>query len=66
VAISYNGSPELTRSVRVSAEGQIRLPMLTRAIPAPARVPREMRAPLRSLAREKILVDPVVTVTVAE
>jgi Undecaprenyl-phosphate galactose phosphotransferase WbaP len=37
LAISVYGSPELTRSVRVSAEGQIRLPMLTRAVPAAGR-----------------------------
>ena len=32
VAISVYDSPELTRTVRVSGEGQIRLPMLKRAI----------------------------------
>ena len=67
VAISVYGSPELTRSVRVSAEGQIRLPMLTRAIPAAGLVPREIESAIvEALRAEKILVDPVVTVTVAE
>lgn len=67
VAISVYGSPELTRSVRVSAEGQIRLPMLTRAVPAAGLVPREIESAIaEALRAEKILVDPVVTVTVAE
>jgi polysaccharide export outer membrane protein len=67
VAISVYGSPELTRSVRVSAEGQIRLPMLTLAIPAAGFVPREIESAIaEALRAEKILVDPVVTVTVAE
>ena len=67
VAVSVYGSPELTRSVRVSAEGQIRLPMLTRALPAAGLVPREIESAIaEALRAEKILVDPVVTVTVAE
>src|SRR5882724_3807306 len=67
VAISVYGSPELTRSVRVSAEGQIQLPMLTRGIPAVGLVPREIESAIAAALRaEKILIDPVVTVTVAE
>jgi polysaccharide biosynthesis/export protein len=67
LAISVYGSPELTRSVRVSAEGLIRLPMLTRAVPAAGLVPREIEIAIgEALRAEKILVDPVVTVTVAE
>jgi polysaccharide biosynthesis/export protein len=67
VAISVYGSPELTRSVRVSAEGQIRLPMLTRGVPAAGLVPREIESAIAAALRaEKILIDPVVTVTVAE
>jgi len=67
VAISVYGSPELTRCVRVSAEGQIRLPMLTRAIPAAGYIPHEVEGAIADALRAgKILVDPVVTVTVAE
>src|SRR6266849_153151 len=67
LAISVYGSPELTRSVRVSAEGQIRLPMLTLAVPAAGLVPREIENAIAAALRaEKILIDPVVTVTVAE
>ncbi len=67
LAISVYGSPELTRSVRVSAEGQIRLPMLARPIAAAGFVPREIESAIaEALRAEKILVDPVVMVTVAE
>jgi polysaccharide export outer membrane protein len=67
VAITVYGSPELTRSVRVSAEGQIRLPMVTRAIPAAGLIPRELESAIgEALRAEKVLVDPVVTVTMAE
>src|SRR5579859_2248880 len=67
VAIAVYESPELTRNVRVSAEGQIRLPMLKRAIPAAGLLPRELESAIAGALRaEQILVDPVVTVTVAE
>src|SRR5258708_21917637 len=67
VAISVYGSPELTRGVRVSGEGQIRLALLTRPIAAAGLVPREVESAIaEALRAEKILVDPVVTVTVAE
>jgi polysaccharide export outer membrane protein len=67
VAIAVYDSPELTRTVRVSAEGQIRLPMLKRAIPAAGRLPRELEGAIaEALRAEQILVDPVVTLTIAE
>jgi polysaccharide export outer membrane protein len=67
VAISVYDSPELTRSVRVSAEGQIQLPMLKQAILAAGLLPRELGVAIAGALRaERILVDPVVSVTVAE
>src|SRR2546430_8346009 len=67
VAISVYDSPELTRSVRVSAEGQIHLPMLKQAIPAAGLLPRQLAVAIaEALRAERILVDPVVGVTVAE
>src|SRR5712692_1771319 len=67
VAISVYDSPELTRTVRVSGEGQIRLPMLHKTIQAAGLVPGELEtAIVQALRAEQILVDPVVTVTVAE
>jgi len=67
LAISVYDSPELTRTVRVSGEGQIRLPMLKRAIEAAGLYPRDLETAITAALRsEQILVDPVVTVTVAE
>ena len=67
IAIAVYDSPELTRTVRVSGEGQIRLPMLKRAIPAAGLMPRELETAIADALRaEQILVDPVVTVTIAE
>lgn len=67
IAIAVYDSPELTRTVRVSEEGQIRLPMLKRAIPAAGLQPRELEKSVADALRaEQILIDPVVTVTVAE
>src|SRR5579872_2013608 len=42
VAISVYQSPELTRTVRVSAEGQVRLPMLKVPIQGAGLYPREL------------------------
>ncbi len=67
IAIAVYDSPELTRTVRVSEEGQIRLPMLKRAIPTAGLLPRELESAIADALRaEQILIDPVVTVTVAE
>src|ERR1700680_460981 len=58
VAISVYDSPELTRSVRVSAEGQIHLPMLKQAIPAAGLLPRELGVGIAAALRaERILID---------
>jgi polysaccharide export outer membrane protein len=65
--VSVYGASELSRTVRVSPDGSIRLPMLRAAINADAKFPADLEAIIAaSLAREQILVDPVVTVTVAE
>jgi len=67
LAISVYDSPELTRTVRVSGEGQIRLPMLKRPIEAAGLLPRDLEAAIaQALRSEQILIEPVVTVTVAE
>jgi polysaccharide export outer membrane protein len=65
--INVYGAPELSRSVRVSQEGMIRLPMLKSAIAADALFPSDLEVSIaEALAKEQILIDPVVTVTVAE
>ena len=67
VAIAVYDSPELTRTVRVSGEGQISLPILKRSIQAAGLLPRDLETAIAAALRsEQVLVDPVVTVTVAE
>ncbi len=67
LAISVYGAPELSRTVRVSPEGLIRLPMLRENIDAQGLMPAEVETRIAAaLAQEQILVDPAVTVTIAE
>lgn len=67
LAVAVYGAPELTRTVRISQEGTLRLPMLQQRIEARGRMPAEIETSIaQALAGEKILVDPVVTVTIAE
>ena len=67
LAVSVYGAPELTRTVRVSEDGLIRLPMLKRQIGARGLMPAALEQRITSeLVSEEILVDPAVTVTVAE
>jgi len=67
VGVSVYGEPDLTRTVRVGADGTIRLPMLKDKIKADGLMPEELeRAVAEALKAQEILVDPFVTVTVAE
>jgi polysaccharide export outer membrane protein len=67
LSISVYGAPELTRTVRVSAEGFLRLPMLKQKIEAKGLMPSDLEEKIAAaLDGEKILVEPVVTVTIAE
>jgi polysaccharide export outer membrane protein len=67
LSISAYGAPELTRTVRVSAEGFIRLPMLKQKLEAKGLMPSELEEKIAAaLSSEEILVDPVVTVNIAE
>jgi polysaccharide export outer membrane protein len=67
LAISVYDSPELTRTVRVDANGNIRLPMLKDPIPVRGLVPSQVETTIaRSLTQGKVLVDPIVTVTIVE
>lgn len=67
LAVSVYGAPESTRTVRVSAEGAIRLPMLKRKIETAGLMPAELEERIaRALEEEEILVDPAVTVTIAQ
>jgi polysaccharide export outer membrane protein len=67
LSISVYGAPELTRTVRVGSDGLIRLPMLSERIDVRGMLPAELETRLaEALASEEILVDPAVTVTIAE
>jgi len=67
LAISVYGALELTRTVRVSAEGFLRLPMLKQKVEAKGLMPSDLEETIAAaLSEEQILVDPVVTVNIAE
>jgi polysaccharide export outer membrane protein len=65
--IAVYESPELSGTVRVNSDGFIRLPMVHEGIHAGNLYPRELELRIQdALADEKLVVGPVVTVTVAE
>jgi polysaccharide export outer membrane protein len=67
LALSVYDSPELTRTVRVDADGNIRLPMLKDPIQVQGMVPSQLESAIaRSLTKGNVLVDPIVTVTIVE
>src|ERR1039457_5082695 len=67
IAVSVYDAPELTRSVRVSTDGFIRLPMLKQRVKAQGLMPSELEIAIaKALQDEQIIVDPYVTVTLAE
>lgn len=67
VAVSVYDAPELTRTVRVGADGMMRLPMLKRRIKAEGLMPGELETAISAaLVAEQLMVDPFVTVTIAE
>jgi polysaccharide export outer membrane protein len=67
VAVSVYDAPELTRSVRVEADGTIHLPLLKNGVVASGIFPGQLEASVASaLKDEEILVDPVVKITVVE
>ena len=67
LAISVYDSPELTRTVRIGSDGKIRLPMLTEKIAVAGKLPNQIETDIaEELQKEGILVDPVVSVSVAE
>ncbi|MBZ5724630.1 MAG: polysaccharide biosynthesis/export family protein [Acidobacteriia bacterium] len=67
VAVSVYDAPELTRTLRVGADGFIRLPMMTQRIQAQGLMPAQLESTIaQELKREGLIVDPFVMVTVAE
>lgn len=67
VAVSVYDAPEFTRTVRIGADGYMRLPMMTDRIRAMGLMPAELETVIAAeLKKEGLIVDPSVTVTVAE
>jgi polysaccharide export outer membrane protein len=67
LSISVYGAPEMSRSVRVSGDGSIRLPMLKKPIEAGGVMPPELELRVSAaLGDACILVDPSVVITIAE
>ena len=67
ISISVYDAPELTRPVRVSADGLISVPMLHEKIRAEGLMPSDLEVAIgNALKTEEILVDPLVTVTITE
>jgi polysaccharide export outer membrane protein len=67
VGVSVYGEPDLTRTVRVGADGAIRLPLLKDKIKADGLMPEQLELAIaEALKTAELLVDPFVTVTVAE
>src|SRR6516165_10643371 len=67
IAVSVYGSPEFTRTARVSEDGYIRLPLLKQRIHAEGLLPAELEnAIAEALKSESLLVEPFVTVNIAE
>ncbi|HEV2485819.1 MAG TPA: polysaccharide biosynthesis/export family protein [Terracidiphilus sp.] len=67
IGISVYDAPELTRTVRVDDDGNIRLPMVQQHIKAAGLLPVELENSITTaLVDEHVLVSPVVTVSVVE
>ena len=67
IAVSVYDSPEFTRMVRVGSDGTMRLPMLKQRIKAEGLMPSDLEESIATaLTDEGLIVDPFVTVTIAE
>jgi polysaccharide export outer membrane protein len=67
IAVSVYDAPELSRTIRIAADGYLALPMLKQRIKANGLYPVDLEAAISAaLSEEEILVSPVVTVTIAE
>jgi polysaccharide export outer membrane protein len=67
VAVSVYDAPEFTRTLRVGADGFVRLPMLAQRVRAAGLMPAELEGVIAAALKEAgLILDPFVTVTVAE
>lgn len=67
IAVAVYDQPELSRTVRVGADGKIRFPMIETPMQAAGLMPADLEEAIgKALVAENILVHPYVTVTMAE
>jgi|ERR1017187_675943 polysaccharide export outer membrane protein len=67
ISVSVYDAPELSRTIRVGADGYFALPMLKQRLLAKGLYPADLETAISAaLCEEEILVSPVVTVTIAE
>jgi len=67
IAVSVYDAPELSRTIRVGADGYFALPMLKQRLLAEGLYPADLETSIgAALRQEQILVNPMVTVTIAE
>jgi polysaccharide export outer membrane protein len=67
IAVSVYDAPELSRTIRIGADGYFALPMLKQRILAEGLYPADLETSITAaLRQEQILVNPMVTVTIAE
>ena len=67
IAVSVYDAPELSRNIRVGADGYFALPMLKQRLMANGLYPADLETAIgAALRQEQILVSPVVTVSIAE
>jgi polysaccharide biosynthesis/export protein len=67
LGVTVYDAPELTRTVRVSSDGTVRLPMMKERIQVAGLFPADVEAAIAAeLTREEIMVDPIVSIAVVE
>jgi polysaccharide export outer membrane protein len=67
LSITVYDEPELSRSVRVDADGRIEMPQITEKLPAAGLMPRDIEKEISgALVGGQILLHPVVTVAIVE
>jgi polysaccharide export outer membrane protein len=67
LSVSVYNAPEFTRTVRVSADGTVILPLMKRAVPASGLLPAELESTIAAALRgQDLLNDATVIINVAE
>ena len=67
LSVSVADCPELTRNFRVLGDGSLALPLLKERIPANNKLPEDIEVEISdALVKEQLLVQPIVSVSVAE